>query len=351
MRWSYGRFSDSPIFAFHIDLHMPPFGPSLNNPFPQKDAPTPIRHRVQFIASKTSIRWSYCRFCDSPTNTTLAGAVDENLANQLAASLNPGSCSFVNIVRSDGICPLTNTTLRQIPLTGAEKEVISENLAQLAETQFLEFTRTGGGKKYSNKNKNNRNNSNNNKTYYNNNNNNNNNNAYNNTNPIDEIKKFKKWLLLSRNGPFTAIVDGANVAYYGQNYDGGFFNLYQINAIVEILVSRGENPLIILPHKYTTPSFGTNKCHGSQQRQVLSEDEKSLLREWTNSGQLYISPPRCLDDYYWIMASVADQSQSQSHPQSRPIVISNDEMRDHKLSLCSPRQFQRWKANQMVLFR
>ena len=257
----------------------------------------------------------------------------------------------MNIVRSDGICPLTNTTLRQIPLTGAEKEVISENLAQLAETQFLEFTRTGGGKKYSNKNKNNRNNSNNNKTYYNNNNNNNNNNAYNNTNPIDEIKKFKKWLLLSRNGPFTAIVDGANVAYYGQNYDGGFFNLYQINAIVEILVSRGENPLIILPHKYTTPSFGTNKCHGSQQRQVLSEDEKSLLREWTNSGQLYISPPRCLDDYYWIMASVADQSQSQSHPQSRPIVISNDEMRDHKLSLCSPRQFQRWKANQMVLFR
>ena len=31
----------------------------VHTPLPQKDAPTPIRHRVQFIASKTSTRWSY----------------------------------------------------------------------------------------------------------------------------------------------------------------------------------------------------------------------------------------------------------------------------------------------------
>jgi len=42
-----------------LPFTLTPVAPSLNNPLPHKDAPTPIRHRVQFIASKTSTRWSY----------------------------------------------------------------------------------------------------------------------------------------------------------------------------------------------------------------------------------------------------------------------------------------------------
>ena len=37
-------------------------GSSLNKPLAQKDAPNRTRHRVQFIPSKTSMRWSYGRF-------------------------------------------------------------------------------------------------------------------------------------------------------------------------------------------------------------------------------------------------------------------------------------------------
>ena len=60
------------FFSFHIGVHLACFGvhlacfgPSLNKLLEQKDVPTPIRHRVQFIASKTSIRWSYDRNSDS----------------------------------------------------------------------------------------------------------------------------------------------------------------------------------------------------------------------------------------------------------------------------------------------
>ena len=49
------------FFCFHIGVHLACFGPSLNNPLAQKDAPGRTRHRFQFIASKTSMRLSYGR--------------------------------------------------------------------------------------------------------------------------------------------------------------------------------------------------------------------------------------------------------------------------------------------------
>lgn len=55
--------------------------------------------------------------------------------------------------------------------------------------------------------------------------------------------------------PFTAIVDGANVAYYMQNFEGGSFNYHQIQFMVETLEKMNENPLVIIPYKYCTPSF------------------------------------------------------------------------------------------------
>jgi len=64
-----GLIQCSPFFSFfrvfHIDLQMACFGPSLNHPLAQKDAPCQIRHRVQSIACKDIMRWSYGRFGDS----------------------------------------------------------------------------------------------------------------------------------------------------------------------------------------------------------------------------------------------------------------------------------------------
>lgn len=43
--------------------------------------------------------------------------------------------------------------------------------------------------------------------------------------PFDAAQ-FKAWL--ARHGPFGAVVDGANVALYGQNFEKGGFNFGQI---------------------------------------------------------------------------------------------------------------------------
>lgn len=81
-----------------------------------------------------------------------------------------------------------------------------------------------------------------------------------------------------------------------------------------------------------------------------------------NGGKLYRVPPGCLDDYYWMLASVSDQKvargdrkmdvqpddESGRWPGTRPMLVSNDQMRDHKLELLEPRLFRRWYSSHMV---
>lgn len=56
----------------------------------------------------------------------------------------------------------------------------------------------------------------------------------------------------SREGdPFTAIVDGANVAYFGF----ATMHFSQVKRVVDELKRMGENPLVILPKKYTNRKF------------------------------------------------------------------------------------------------
>jgi hypothetical protein len=79
-------------------------------------------------------------------------------------------------------------------------------------------------------------------------------------------------------------------------------------------------------------------------------------------GMLYRVPPRLLDDYYWMIASVSDQIASRNGanidvspqnedgrwPGTRPMLVSNDQMRDHKLEMLEPRLFRRWYSSHIV---
>ena len=87
--------------------------------------------------------------------------------------------------------------------------------------------------------------------------------------------------------------------------------------------------------------------------QLLSLDKKN---------QLYVVAPMCHDDMYWMLASVSNQTISTNgqsinvpknndegrFPGLRPIVISNDKMRDHKLDLLDERSFRRWCCSHVV---
>lgn len=80
------------------------------------------------------------------------------------------------------------------------------------------------------------------------------------------------------------------------------------------------------------------------------------------NGMLYVVPKLCLDDYFWMLASVSNQDMSRKgvdltvpidnetnrYPGMRPMIITNDQMRDHRLELLEPREFRRWCSCHIV---
>ena len=48
-----------------------------------------------------------------------------------------------------------------------------------------------------------------------------------------------------------SLLDGANVAYYGN----GVVNYHQVLLMVSTLESMGENPLVVMPQKYVRDKF------------------------------------------------------------------------------------------------
>jgi len=176
-----------------------------------------------------------------------------------------------------------------------------------------------------------------------------------------ELRKFAQFLDERQGEPFTAIIDGANAAYFGQNFDQGRFNYHQIQFLVDALESKGERALVTIPQKYTQTSFFSNT--GSRaKRQYLREDEIEIMNRLDQAGKLYKVPARCLDDYYWMLASVSNQTTSRGSrnldvdsedvgdrwPGTRPMLLSNDQMRDHKMELLEPRLFRRWTSSHLV---
>lgn len=77
---------------------------------------------------------------------------------------------------------------------------------------------------------------------------------------------------------------------------------------------------------------------------------------------IYIVPRLSLDDYFWMLASVSNQEKSRKgadlsvavndesgrFPGMRPMIITNDQMRDHRLELLEPREFRRWCSCHIV---
>lgn len=80
------------------------------------------------------------------------------------------------------------------------------------------------------------------------------------------------------------------------------------------------------------------------------------------SGRLYIVPQGCLDDYFWLLASVSEQSNCQAdeveklqrkgnkqRAGNRPFVMTNDQVRDHQqFDLLEPKLFNRWYSSTII---
>ncbi|KAL7533901.1 hypothetical protein ACHAXR_005517, partial [Thalassiosira sp. AJA248-18] len=247
--------------------------------------------------------------------------ISRKLAND-----NEVVASRVSLDRSTGICPVTNVQQRLIVLEPDQRNQLHGDLLDLSEEQFANFA----GKRAEDSPKRAR----------------------------EQLQIFSDWLDKREGEPFTAIVDGANIGYYMQSFDKGRFNYHQIKFIVDTLEERGENPLVVLPNKYVHHEFYQSK----REHQKLDHAEIEIMKDLLKSGKLYKVPPRCLDDFYWMLASVSDQTASRQgqdisvpsddpdgrFPGTRPMLITNDQMRDHKLELLEPRLFRRWYGCHIV---
>jgi len=239
--------------------------------------------------------------------------------------------SRVSIGETTGVCPRTHVTLRLEKLDESGKDQLRRSLYSLATERFQHFNprRASSIPDFA----------------------------------ADELKVFAEWLDTRQGKPFTSIVDGANVAYYMQNFENGSFNIHQIEFMVNALEKMNEHPLVIMPFKYTKPFFWV-KNNAMRRKQIVSSDEQQILLRLKDKGQLYVPASGCLDDYYWMIASISDQFQSRKGadldvppnnedgrwPGTRPMLVSNDYMRDHRNDggLLKSILFKRWFSCYMV---
>jgi len=237
----------------------------------------------------------------------------------------------VVVDQATGHCAVTGIDLRLISLREDEKEKLKDAVLEMARPRNVQFRETLSYKKKSAK-----------------------------KGADEELLGFIRWLDERSGDPFTAIVDGANVGYNLQNFEDGRFSFHQIQFIVETLEKMGENVLVVLPHKYTRKYYYATI--GSGKKLTLSKEEKEIRDGLINTGKVYVVQPGCLDDYYWILASVSKQTKSRGErdlhieagdergrwPGARPILISNDQMKDHRLEMLEPKLFRRWYSNFIV---
>lgn len=258
--------------------------------------------------------------------STLSGVKENNEE----AHENEPILSRVTVEKTTGICPRSGVKLQLIKLEKDQQHQLHQSLLELSTQKFEDYN-AGHSK--------------------------------NDDFAADQLNQFALWLDSREGDPFTAIVDGANVAYYMQNFNQGSFNYHQIQFMVDALKKMNENPLVILPFKYCSKSFWISSTTStSARKQVLTNEEIAILEGLTKEGRLYRVPPRCLDDYYWMLASVSEQTKSRQGanldvpadnkegrwPGARPMLVTNDQMRDHKLGFLEPRLFRRWTSCYIV---
>ncbi|KAF8051448.1 hypothetical protein N665_1724s0002 [Sinapis alba] len=145
---------------------------------------------------------------------------------------------------------------------------------------------------------------------------------------MEDFSEFQEWL--EKHGDYEAILDGANIGLYQQNFVDGGFSLPQLEAIVKELYSKSGNkkwPLILL-HKKRVNALLENPNH------------RSLVEEWISNNVLYTTPPGSNDDWYWLYAAA----------KFKCLLVTNDEMRDHIFELLSTRFFQKWKERHQVRY-
>uniref|UniRef100_A0A7N0RC66 ribonuclease P n=1 Tax=Kalanchoe fedtschenkoi TaxID=63787 RepID=A0A7N0RC66_KALFE len=139
------------------------------------------------------------------------------------------------------------------------------------------------------------------------------------------FRQFMDWL--DHHANYDAVVDGANIGLYQQNFQDGCFSIVQLEAVVKELCceKQKKRPLVIL-HTKRLRAF------------MESPPSRKLLEEWQSQGVLYATPHGSNDDWYLLYAAV----------KLKCLVVTNDELRDHIYELLGQSFINQWKERHQV---
>ncbi|KAJ6368928.1 hypothetical protein OIU78_001322 [Salix suchowensis] len=112
--------------------------------------------------------------------------------------------------------------------------------------------------------------------------------------------KKRERIGLEKHANYEAIVDGANIGLYQQNFAEGGFSISQLDAVIKDLYNQ----------------------------------------KWIEKDVLYTTPHGSNDDWYWLYAAV----------KLRCLLVTNDEMRDHIFELIGSDFFVKWKERHQVRY-
>jgi len=168
-----------------------------------------------------------------------------------------------------------------------------------------------------------------------------------------QLEHFCKWL--RERPPFDYVLDGPNIAYNNQNFADGRFAYRQVQDIIDCILQREPNArvLILMPEKYVRRD--KIFCVTTKKEQNLTLEDKELIRSWKEAGMLYTASRGLYDDWFWMMATVAETQSSGHSTGNEPLLgvtraITNDDMHDHHVELLPPLEFRRWMHSQVLSF-
>jgi hypothetical protein len=143
---------------------------------------------------------------------------------------NPSSlvADRVMIEKDTGRCPVTNSTLRLIVLEQSQRKHVHDTLLDMARMKSIEYTSRLAAKGRAPRDA-----------------------AEQAEQASQIIANFSYWLDNREGKPYTAIIDGPNVAYFGF----GKVSMVQLQRMVDELERLGEHPLVVMPEKYTRQKF------------------------------------------------------------------------------------------------
>ena len=149
---------------------------------------------------------------------------------------------------------------------------------------------------------------------------------------VENFLAFKAFL--AKTGPYDIFLDGANIAHYKQNFDGGCFNYQQIQMVVEYLLKQKKRILIVL-HEH----------HFNQEGTTLPE-------EWLEKGLAYKVVKGNNDDWYWMYAALAADNDAMVRGEEgcEAQILSNDQMRDHFFHINNDKRFQKWREHNQIYY-